>query len=150
MTRPRCLHPRSAIRLYKSLHVLAEEKSVTLNASVLLVDDDAPVASALSDVLSLLGCSVTWKGSRPDAAAALSQPNDFDVVLLDLQLGTERGEQLIEDARKCDVALPPVVILSAQPETELAAAAKSVDAVGVLRKPCTLAGVVQAIERAKE
>jgi DNA-binding response OmpR family regulator len=118
------------------------------STSVLLVDDDTSLAHSICDLLIILGFEVTWKADRAQAVAALCSPQRFDVVLLDLRLGIERGEQVIHDARSHGCSIPPIVILSAQPDLELVAAAQISRAACVLRKPCTAQGIKIAIENA--
>ena len=116
--------------------------------SVLLVEDDVPVATSICDLLTLLGFEVTWEADRAHAVSALCSNHQFHVVLLDLRLGTERGEQVIRDARAQKCSVPPIIIISAQPDAELHAAVASSCATGFLRKPCTANGIKTAIERA--
>ena len=116
--------------------------------SVLLVEDDESTASATCQLLVLLGFEVTWKPDRAQAVEAMCSYQHFEVVLLDLRLGNERGEQVIADASSQGCSIPPVVILSAQPDSELQDAARMSSAKGVLRKPCTAREIQLAIERA--
>ena len=116
--------------------------------SVLLIEDDVPLARSTDDLLTMLGFDVTWKANATQATAALCSPHHFSVVLLDLNLGAERGEQIIQDARSRGCLIPPVVIFSAQPERELTLAAQSSRAAGILRKPCSASAIQAAIENA--
>jgi CheY-like chemotaxis protein len=121
---------------------------MTVAISVLLVDDDESLASATCKLLGLLGFAVTWKADRAQAVQAICAPHSFDVMLLDLRLGRERGERVITEARSRGCLIPPVVILSAQPDAELREAAHLSKAKGVLRKPCTANDMRLAIEHA--
>jgi DNA-binding response OmpR family regulator len=115
---------------------------------VLLIDDDEALGHATSDLLILLGFDVIWKADRADAVDALCSRHQFHVVLLDLRLGDERGEQVISEARSQGYSIPPIVILSGQPDAELRDAARVIQAKAILRKPCTARDMQSAIERA--
>ncbi len=78
----------------------------------------------------------------------LLSPNRVEVLILDLQLGTHRGDELIEALRSVDVKLPSIVVLSACPMPELIQAAKAVSAEVYLQKPCSAQRILEAIELA--
>ena len=99
-------------------------------------------------MLTLLAYRVTWASSIEEAVTALGNNHVFDVMLLDLRLGEDRGERIVEAAAQHRVCLPPVVIFSAQPDAELGLAATYTNARAVLRKPCSLAGMRHALDRA--
>jgi CheY-like chemotaxis protein len=121
---------------------------MTVAISILLVDDDEALAASTCQLLGLLGFAVTWKADRVQAVQAICTRHSFDVILLDLRLGRERGERVITEARSRGCMVPPVVILSAQPDAELQEAAHLSQAKGVLRKPCTANEMKLAIEHA--
>src|SRR5262245_57305407 len=79
---------------------------------VLLVDDHPLILSALQTVIKGLGDHVTvvGKGSAKGAREALEQDQDFDLVLLDLQLGDADGFELLDEFRNTYPALPVVVV----------------------------------------
>ena len=89
-------------------------------------------------------------GSIPTNAASMrcAIRDDIAIVLLDLQLGQQRGESLIEDLRREGTRLPPLLIFSAQPMNELRHAATMISAAGILQKPCDAAAINHAIETA--
>jgi DNA-binding NtrC family response regulator len=112
---------------------------------VVLVVDDEPAMRLLCRVnLELEGYRVVEAGSL-DEARALLEREPVAVVLLDLQVGLERGGALLDEIRARDVRVPVVVVTgSADVDTgEL-----KVDADAVLAKPFTideLTGTVQAL-----
>ena len=81
---------------------------------VLLIDDHPLILSALRSVVQGLGDDVTIAGasSAVTARAALDGRHDFDLVLLDLQLGDANGFELLAELRSAHPALPVVVVSS--------------------------------------
>jgi DNA-binding NarL/FixJ family response regulator len=79
---------------------------------VLLVDDHPLILSALQTVIKGLGdhVNVVGAGSAREAREALKNENDFDLVLLDLQLGDANGFDLLIEFRAGYPALPVVVV----------------------------------------
>jgi DNA-binding NarL/FixJ family response regulator len=79
---------------------------------VLLVDDHPLILAALQSVIRGLGDDVTVVGvsTEKEARAALKRDPDYDLVLLDLQLGASDGFDLLADLRKTYPALPIVVV----------------------------------------
>jgi DNA-binding NarL/FixJ family response regulator len=80
---------------------------------VLLVDDHPLILSALQSMIQSLHADVevTAVGSAAAARSALATTNgDFDLVLLDLQLGDASGFDVLVEMRKGHPALPVVVI----------------------------------------
>jgi DNA-binding NarL/FixJ family response regulator len=79
---------------------------------VLLIDDHPLILSALQTVIQGLGDHVTVVGanSARSAREALAQASDFDLVLLDLQLGDADGFDVLTEFRSAYPALPVVVV----------------------------------------
>lgn len=79
---------------------------------VLLVDDHPLILSALQTVIQGLGDHVTvvGVGSARAARETLQADSDFDLVLLDLQLGDADGFDLLVEFRAAYPALPVVVV----------------------------------------
>ena len=79
---------------------------------VLLIDDHPLILSALQTVISGLDDGVEMVGVETAAAARqrLKDEDDFDLVLLDLQLGDASGFDVLEEFRTVYPALPVVVI----------------------------------------
>lgn len=85
---------------------------------VLLIDDHPLILSALQTVIEGLGEDVEVIGADSAAAArqTLKQHEDFDLVLLDLQLGDASGFDVLDEFRAAYPALP-VVVISASDRT---------------------------------
>ena len=115
---------------------------------ILLVDDDPVLGPVTIELLQTLGHRASWVESYARGIHTLSHPHDITLVLLDLQLGPQRGEDLICELRRLAVRLPPIVVFSAQPMTELRHAASVTNASAILQKPCNVQAIRQAIETA--
>lgn len=85
---------------------------------VLLVDDHPLILSALRTVIEGMGPSYRVEGAESAAAARalLAQQHDFNLVLLDLQLGDASGFDVLSEFRAAYPALP-VVVISASDRT---------------------------------
>ena len=79
---------------------------------VLLIDDHPLILQALKTVIEGLGDDVKVVGADSAAAArqALQAHTDFNLVLLDLQLGDASGFDVLDEFRAAYPALPVVVI----------------------------------------
>ena len=115
---------------------------------VLLIDDDPILGPVTVELLQALGHTATWVESYERGFDTLNQPHDITIVLLDLQLGTQRGEALVQQLRSAGANVPPLLIFSAQPLPELRQAANTVKASGILQKPCDAATINNAIKTA--
>ena len=132
--------------LARNVHGHLDMKIQTAN--VLLVEDDFALASATMELLAALGYRARLADSAAKAYESLSQSNDLDIVLLDLQLGRERGEKVVMKLRAAGSAIPPIIILSAMPIKALVDAVEITHAHGMLQKPCSAPQLVNAIESA--
>jgi len=85
---------------------------------VLLIDDHPLILAALKTVIEGMGEHVQVVGADSAAAArqALQAHQDFNLVLLDLQLGDASGFDVLDEFRAAYPALP-VVIISASDRT---------------------------------
>ena len=79
---------------------------------VLLIDDHPLILSALQSVIQGLGENLTVVGVSSARAAreTLGSDADFDLVLLDLQLGDADGSDVLTEFRAAYPALPVVVV----------------------------------------
>jgi two-component system nitrogen regulation response regulator NtrX len=115
---------------------------------VLMVEDDPALGPATVDLLTAEGHVATLASSFVEGIRLLLSPNRVEVLILDLQLGTHRGDQLVETLRSIKAKLPPIVVLSGRPMPELVGAAKAVGAEVFLQKPCSAQRILEAIELA--
>jgi DNA-binding response OmpR family regulator len=119
-----------------------------VQVNILLVEDDAALGEVTAALLVSEGYEVKIAPTAQDAFDDLAAPHAYSAVLLDLQLGRDRGDALVRRLRRSGQTLPPVVIFSAQPMVELREAAQEIGAVAVLQKPCRIGQIMKAISRA--
>jgi DNA-binding NarL/FixJ family response regulator len=102
---------------------------------VLLIDDHPLILSALKLVVQGLGddLEVVGVGSAAQARLVLEEGDDYDLVLLDLQLGDISGFDLLGEFRASYPALP-VVVVSASYRTSDVIRAIDMGAMGFVYK----------------
>ncbi|MFI4928959.1 MAG: response regulator [Burkholderiales bacterium] len=88
---------------------------------VLLVDDHPLILSALQAVIQGLGDDVSVFGvaSGDEARAALRRDADFDLALMDLNLGDADGFDLLAELRSTYPALPVVVVSATERQVDV-------------------------------
>lgn len=119
-----------------------------MKTEILVVEDDPVLGPVTCDVLIEHGHSAELADSVDSAFEQASKRADLEVILLDLQLGADRGEALIERLRDAHIKVPAVVIFSALPAGDLVEVAGRVDAIGVLQKPTQPSAILAAIAHA--
>ena len=87
-----------------------------LDAGILIVDDQEPNVSLLTQLLSEAGYTRVTSTLNPLEVCALHRKNRYDLILLDLQMPGLDGFQVME-ALKTNTAdsYLPVIVLTAQP-----------------------------------
>lgn len=100
---------------------------------------------ATTELLRREGYAVVWRATLDGARRSLAEPGP-DIVLLDLGLRTESGTELLH-ASDFERA-PPIIIVSAQPESDCRKAAQAVSACAVLRKPYQADDLLLAVRNA--
>jgi CheY-like chemotaxis protein len=113
---------------------------------ILLVDDDRGLSLALSRLLKDAGHEVTTAGDGPDGLALLRERR-FDIALLDINLPTMSGLDVLAQARA--LAEPPLVIMMTAddtPETVLESVRQN--AFRYLRKPFPPSSIVEVVNEA--
>jgi DNA-binding NtrC family response regulator len=115
------------------------------DGTVVLVVDDAPSMRLLCRVnLELEGYRVL-EAATLATARALIESEPVGVVLLDLHIGHERGDALLEELRQRQPRIPVAVVTGS---AELDAGERRIEADAVLAKPFTidaLIGTVRAL-----
>ena len=93
-----------------------------LNAKLLIVDDQASNISLLEQLLSESGYLHVASTQNPLEVIALHEKNQYDLILLDLQMPYMDGFEVMEALKKNDNdAYLPVLVLTAQPSHKLRA-----------------------------
>lgn len=121
-------------------------KPASCDGRVLVVDDEVAVARAIARTLEYAGYIVE---RAEDGARALALLGDhpFDVVVSDINMPNMSGVELLRAVRGHDLDLP-VILLTAAPTLETAAAAVELGALSYLTKPLPMPELLQAVERA--
>src|ERR1700674_2921370 len=93
-----------------------------LDASILIVDDEAANVKLLERVLGEAGYSNVASTMKPEDVEALHRENRYDLILLDLQMPVMDGFKVM-DGLGTDAAESylPVIVLTAQPAHKLQA-----------------------------
>jgi two-component system chemotaxis response regulator CheY len=111
------------------------------SGSVLLVEDDADIREALTDVLRMEQWTVEPAANGKVALDRLQAGPLPDLMLLDLMMPVMDGWEF---ARSLDPgARPPIIVLSA--DRNVSAKAKEIGALGWLAKPFELSELLAAV-----
>ena len=94
----------------------------TLNARILIVDDQTANVRLLERLLAESGYANVSVTMLPQDVAALHRANHYDLILLDLQMPVMDGFEVMEALRAdADDSYLPVIVLTAQPAHKLRA-----------------------------
>jgi DNA-binding NtrC family response regulator len=114
-----------------------------VNAPVVLVVDDEPAMRLLCRVnLELDGFRVVEAATLAGARAVL-ELEPVGLVLLDLHVGLERGETLLDEIRGREPRIPVVVVTGS---ADVDSGELRVDADAVLAKPFTVEELTRAVQ----
>ncbi|MFN2150412.1 MAG: sigma-54-dependent transcriptional regulator [Anaerolineales bacterium] len=119
-----------------------------MSATILVVDDEENARSMLDSYLSSQGYEVLQSPTLADARNYLSQ-SSADIILLDVKLPDGYGPALLEETALMEVR-PPVILITAYGEIEMAVEAMKNGAHDFLQKPIQLDSLHQSIQRAEE
>ena len=113
---------------------------------VLLIDDHPLILSALQTVIRGVGNDTTVVGvaSAREARETLAANDDFDLVLLDLQLGDANGFDVLAEFRAKYPALP-VVVVSASDRSADVIRAVDLGAMGFVPKRASNEALFEAL-----
>jgi len=97
-------------------------ESDILNASILIVDDQQANVALLEQLLSESGYTNLSSTMKPVEVSALHRKNNYDLILLDLQMPEMDGFQVMECLKTNEQeSYLPVIVLTAQPGHKLRA-----------------------------
>ncbi len=121
-------------------------KSEKTNNRILIVEDNAGVQNLYREILGKNGYQLTM---RADVSSALDvlKKEDFNLVILDLQLPDEDGVAFLEKLGQFDKSVPPVVVCTGMASLENAVNAMKKGASDFITKPFTVDGLISAVER---
>jgi len=87
-----------------------------LNASILIVDDQEANVTLLNELLADTGYTAVQSTMNPMEVCALHRKNQYDLILLDLQMPGMDGFQVMEGLKtNVSDAYLPVLVITAQP-----------------------------------
>jgi nitrogen regulation protein NR(I) len=113
---------------------------------ILLIEDDASLATALESVLGAEDYAVSIT-SRGDQGLALAEREEFDAVLTDLRLPGMGGLEIVRRLRASRPRLP-IVLMTAHGTTETAIEATKGGAFDYLLKPFEMEDLIDLVGRA--
>ena len=97
-------------------------ESDILNASILIVDDQETNVQLLNQLLTGAGYTQIASLTNSSDVCALYRLNNYDLILLDLEMPGMDGFAVMQDLQKCtDDAYLPVLVITAQPGHKLRA-----------------------------
>jgi len=98
------------------------ELTEILNANILIVDDQEPNVTLLEQMLGDYGYTRVSSTMNPKEVCALHVKNNYDLILLDLQMPGMDGFQVMEGLKTHDKnSYIPVLVITAQPSHKLRA-----------------------------
>lgn len=112
--------------------------------NILVVDDDPVASEAAATLLTLHGHAVTQAIGGEEALDLLAANDDFDLLLLDLNMPRVNGLEVLVEARKRGTLHCPVIVLTGLAE-EWTEGLTSVAA--TLTKPVEPALLLETIRR---
>ena len=101
---------------------MSVDEAGILGARVLIVDDQESNVVLLEQVLREAGYTGVSSTMNPQEVCAMHRKNQYDLILLDLQMPVMDGFQVMEGLKTSDAdAYLPVVVITAQPGHKLRA-----------------------------
>jgi two-component system, cell cycle response regulator len=92
------------------------------NAGILIVDDQESNVYLLEEMLKEDGYLCVSSTTDPFAVSALHAENQYDLILLDLQMPGMDGFEVMEALKKCESeGYIPILVITAQPDQKLKA-----------------------------
>jgi two-component system response regulator AtoC len=119
-----------------------------MNATILIVDDEENARQNIGTFLTTRGYEVIGAATLKEAKDKLWH-GDIDIVLLDVQLPDGYGPSLMDDIALLPMR-PPVILITAYGDIEMAVEAMRSGAHDFLQKPIQLAQLEKSILRALE
>ncbi|MEN8172527.1 MAG: sigma-54 dependent transcriptional regulator [Chloroflexota bacterium] len=118
-----------------------------MSFTILIVDDEENARINLSDHLAGQGYEVLTAATLADARIQIDQ-GKADIILLDVQLPDGYGPDLLVETAQL-VARPPIIVITAYPDIEMAVEAMKNGAHDFLQKPIQFERLSQSIQRAQ-
>lgn len=119
-----------------------------MSNTVLIVDDEAHARQFITEYLEPQGYEVSGVGTLQEARECLKR-GEADVVLLDVTLPDGYGPNLLKETRNMPLR-PPIIIITAHGDIDMAVDAMKNGAVDFLSKPLQFKQLKESIDRACE
>ena len=120
-----------------------------LKANLLIVDDQSANVLLLERILHGAGYTSITSTQNPHQVYQLHKENNYDLILLDLQMPIMDGFQVMESLREIETSgYLPVLVITAQPEEKLRALKSG--ARDFISKPFNLAEVLVRVQNLLE
>lgn len=119
-----------------------------MSFSVLIVDDEETARDNIASFLRSLGYEVFGVSTLREAKEYIER-GQADIILLDVELPDGYGPSLLEDTVRMPVR-PPIIIITAYGDIEMAVDAMKNGAVDFLTKPIQFPRLEQSVRRAAE
>lgn len=127
-----------------------EDKSLAEGLNILLMDDNAMILKAGSNMLTMMGHAVETAVSGDDALKLYQENQTFDLAILDLTIpGGRGGKEIVGEI----LAINPkhkVIASSGYASNEVMANYEDYGFVGVLAKPYTYDEILEEIDRVRK
>src|SRR5947199_69554 len=140
--------PDERLAIFSSMLFHRDSQLMSRAAHILLIEDDASLATNLRDVLQEDGFQVTVC-DRGDEGMRRANNDECDVVLTDLRLPGLGGLDLVRQLHDTQPRLP-VVLMTAHGTIETAIEATKLGAYDYLQKPFDMPGLISVLHRAVE
>lgn len=124
------------------------DDSVAVAASILLVEDDEPLARCLTRLMTADGYQVVHAPTG-EAAFESVRSRSFDVVLSDLNLPDSCGVDVLRAAREHDPDVP-LLLMSGNPKVETTRQAMSMGVLECIVKPLSNDQLKRVLRRAAD
>ncbi len=121
-----------------------EEIKITENIKVLIVDDMFPNRLLLKEVLEIKGINVVEAENGSKAIDIITQQENIDIILMDIQMPGLNGYETTQEIRKLNTQIP-IIAVSADALKEHIDEAKKVGMNDYVTKPINFDELIQKI-----
>ena len=119
-----------------------------MSATVLIIDDEETARQNVTTFLTSRDYEVTGAATLKEARTFIQQDR-ADIILLDVQLPDGYGPSLLDEIAHLP-ARPPVILITAYGDIDMAVDAMKAGAMDFLQKPIQFAQLEKSIQRAQE
>ncbi len=109
------------------------EKGKDYKPRILIIDDEESIRYSFETFLTEAGYTAITAGSYEEALARINSI-DFDLIFIDIILGGGSGIDVLREISKRDI-LPPVIMITGDPDAATAQEAFTLGAYGHISKP---------------